>query len=121
MNHTDKPLARVSRGWPHAPLHRLSERGAYIVTAGTYLKKPYLNSPERLDMLLDALFLCAGEFGWSLQAWAILNNHYHHGIVARAADYPWCSAAWFEREATTAFVNTINGFKIDQVKVRDDF
>jgi len=68
MDYTNKALARVPRGWAHSPLHMLSEKGAFIVTAGTYSKKPYLDSPERLDMLLDALFLCAGEFGWSLQA-----------------------------------------------------
>ena len=27
------------RDWPHSPLHRLGEPGAYIVTAGTYLKR----------------------------------------------------------------------------------
>ena len=38
-----------------------------------------------------------------------------------ANQYPWGSAAWFEREATTAHVNTICSFKIDQLKVYDDF
>ncbi len=48
-----------------------------MVTAGTYRKVPYLNSPERLDLAMRMLFDCAVEFGWQLQAWAILSNHYH--------------------------------------------
>jgi len=38
-----------------------------------------------------------------------------------ANQYPWCSAAWFERAASPAQVKTIYGFKIDQVKVEDDY
>jgi hypothetical protein len=28
------------RDWPHSPVHRLAEPGAYIVTAGTYRSEP---------------------------------------------------------------------------------
>jgi len=63
--------------WPHAPMHYLSERGAYIVTAGTYCKVEFLNSPSRLDLALNTLLSCAREFGWRLQAWAVMANHYH--------------------------------------------
>ncbi len=58
--------------WPHAPAHRLGEKGAYMVTAGTYDKYPFLNSAARLDLVLGLLFDCALEFGWQLQAWAVL-------------------------------------------------
>jgi len=63
--------------WPHAPAHRLGEKGAYMVTAGTFEKRHFLNSPERLDLALGLLFACAVEFGWQLQAWAVMSNHYH--------------------------------------------
>ena len=63
--------------WPHAPLHHLVEQGAYMVTCGTYLKQHHLNSSERLNFFRDLLFICSQEFGWQLQAWAILSNHYH--------------------------------------------
>jgi len=72
--------------WPHAPAHRLSENGAYIVTAGTYEKQHFLNSPGRLDLALRLLFECATEFEWQLQAWAVLSNHYH--FVALSPDEP---------------------------------
>jgi putative transposase len=38
-----------------------------------------------------------------------------------ANQYRWCSAAWFERTASPAQVKTIYGFKIDRLKVQDDF
>ena len=48
-------------------------------------------------------------------------NAVKHGLVPVANQYPWCSAAWFERTASVAQVKTIYGFKIDQVKVDDDY
>jgi len=48
-------------------------------------------------------------------------NAVKHGLVAVANQYPWCSAAWFERTASPAQVKTIYGFKIDRVRVPDDF
>src|ERR1700744_2525620 len=71
--------------WPHAPKHWLFEPGIYMVTAGTYQKLPHLNSPERLDFFLDALFKYAGEFDWTLKAWGVLSNHYHF-IASSPAD-----------------------------------
>ena len=71
--------------WPHAPAHWLFEPGIFMVTAGTYLKKPLLNLPERLDFVLDSLFARAEEFGWTLRAWAVLSNHYHF-VASSPAD-----------------------------------
>jgi putative transposase len=48
-------------------------------------------------------------------------NAVHHKLVPVANQYPWCSAAWFERVVTPAMVQTIYSFKTDQVKVEDDF
>ncbi len=48
-------------------------------------------------------------------------NAVKHGLVPVANQYPWCSAAWFERVASPAQVKTIYSFKIDRVKVMDDF
>ena len=48
-------------------------------------------------------------------------NAVHHRLVLVANQYPWCSAAWFERTATPAKVNTIYGFKTDRLRVIDEF
>jgi putative transposase len=48
-------------------------------------------------------------------------NPVKHGLVPKAALYPWCSAAWFERTARPAQVKTIYDFKLDKVKVYDEY
>ena len=174
--------------WPHAPLHQLSTRGTYIVTAGTYKKAHHFRSRDRLSVLQRGLLSVAQQFGWHLEAWSVFSNHYHfvahspdedaynlgpmvgllhektakwinkwddsagrevwhnfwetklthrnsylarlnyvhqnpvkHGLVYVANQYPWCSAGWFERTARPAQVKTIYGFKIDKLKVLDDY
>jgi putative transposase len=48
-------------------------------------------------------------------------NPVKHGLTTNAANYPWCSAAWFLRTASPAQVKTIYSFKIDQLQIPDDF
>lgn len=48
-------------------------------------------------------------------------NPVKHGLVPVANQYPWCSAAWFERTASPAMVKAIYRFKTDVVSVEDDF
>ena len=48
-------------------------------------------------------------------------NPVMHGLVPVANQYPWCSAAWFERESSPAMVKSIYRFKVDRVQVPDDF
>jgi putative transposase len=175
------------KDWPHAPVHRLAGNAVYFVTAGTLHKEHFFDTPEKRDLLERYLLAFAKEYGWQLEAWAVLANHYHfvargspnsrnlgeflhdlHGVTSRelnkhdgvknrrvwfnfrdtkltiqysylarlnyvhqnavrhklvpvANQYPWCSAAWFERTASPAQVKTIYGFKTDRVKVEDDF
>jgi putative transposase len=63
--------------WHHAPVHKLSEKGAYLITAGTYLKQHHFSSPWLLDYLQDATFSFAREYAWNLDAWTFFSNHYH--------------------------------------------
>lgn len=176
--------------WPHAPLHRLSERGTYFVTAGTYRKAHHFRGRDRVSALHRGLLSVAADFGWALEAWAVFSNHYQfvghspdsersarslsrmlgqlhektakwinrldkapgrkvwhnfretrltyqksylarlnyvhqnavkHGLVPVANQYPWCSAAWFERAASAAQVRTIYGMKTDELRVDDEY
>jgi putative transposase len=70
--------------WPHAPIHQLDERGAYIVTAGTYLKHNLFAGAERLTLLHGTLLELAPRYGWRLQAWAVFSNHYHFVAISPA-------------------------------------
>ena len=50
--------------------------------------------------------------------------HYNpalHGVVPLAENYQWCSASWFARNASPAFVATVKSFKTDRLTVPDDF
>jgi putative transposase len=48
-------------------------------------------------------------------------NAVKHGLVPVANQYPFCSAAWFERTASTAMVKSVYRFKTDKVSVPDEF
>ena len=48
-------------------------------------------------------------------------NAVHHGLVPVPNQYPWCSAAWFERETTPAQQKTIYSFGESRIKVPDNF
>jgi len=65
------------RDWPHAPVHRISEHGTCIVTAGTLNKQHHFHTARRLDLLEGKLLELARQYGWHLEAWAVFSNHYH--------------------------------------------
>jgi putative transposase len=48
-------------------------------------------------------------------------NAVHHGLVADAANYRWCSASWFAATARASFVETVGSLTIDRVNVYDEF
>ncbi len=48
-------------------------------------------------------------------------NPVKHKLVLVANQYPWCSATWFERTATSAQVKTIYGFKTDKLQIYDEY
>ena len=162
--------------------------GTFMMTASTYGRGHHFGSRKRLRFLTNNLLEAADRFGWRLEAWADMANHYHwigkspdtgaeelgqliasvhrvsskfvneldgtpgrkvwhnfwetrltfekfylarlhyvnqnpvkHGMVLVAADYPWCLASWFSRHATPAFQKTVASFKIDRLKINDDF
>ncbi len=173
--------------WHHAPMHRISEAGTYIVTAATLDKLHIFKGAERLDYLHRELLTQVRNAGWILEAWAVFSNHYHfvahaqkgseplsnvlgelhrrtsrhvnqldraigrqtwfqfwetrltfeesylarlqyvqqnavkHKLVKIANQYPWCSAAWFEKNATSAQVQKLARIKIDRVHIEDDY
>lgn len=63
--------------WPHAPVHRLSEHGTFIVTASTLQQHHYFRSEELLTMLESNLLELAKLHAVVLEAWAVFSNHYH--------------------------------------------
>jgi len=95
--------------WPHAPIHILREPGAYIVTSGTYLKSHHLRTAPRLGLVQTSLFEVAQEYGWGLQAWAVLSNHYH--FVATSPEQPESLAKMISKlhSVTATELNRMDG------------
>jgi putative transposase len=78
MSTQAKPVPTATLcNWPHSPAHRLSLAGAYMVTAATYQKQEFFNTPTLLTQLTNLLLQRAAAHGWFLQAWAVFPNHYH--------------------------------------------
>jgi len=48
-------------------------------------------------------------------------NAVKHRLVPVANQYPWCSAAWFERTAAPAQVKTIYSFNTEKLNVFDEY
>jgi putative transposase len=61
------------------------------------------------------------EKSWLARLKYVHNNPVHHGVTHQAQEYRWCSAGWFDRSASPAFVASLERFKIDKVAVPDDF
>lgn len=74
----------VYKAWHHSPSHLFVPGGCYIVTAATKGKRPIFGDPERLGLVQSTLLASAEKFGWHLEAWCVLANHYH--FVATAPD-----------------------------------
>jgi len=53
-----------------------------MVTCGTYGKEHFFHGNGRLSLLNDNLLSLAERYGWQLQAWAVLSNHYHFIAVS---------------------------------------
>jgi putative transposase len=72
-----EPSQLEQKCWPHAPSHRVSDHGTFLVTAATLGKQHLFRSEDRLTLLEEKLLLLAREYGWDLEAWAVFSNHYH--------------------------------------------
>lgn len=75
------PISIRMKDWPHAPAHRLSGAGVYMVTAATLHKQHLFAGSDKLTLLEDRLLSLSRRYNWQLEAWAVFPNHYH--FVAR--------------------------------------
>jgi putative transposase len=61
------------------------------------------------------------EKSWLVRLNYVNDNAVHHGLVRTPTAYPYCSAAWFEKNANPGFRRKVRSFKYDRLKVADDF
>jgi putative transposase len=67
----------IYKTYPHNPPHYFVSNAMYIVTGSILYNKRLLTDNERKSLVMDILLERAAHWGWSLEAWAILENHYH--------------------------------------------
>ncbi len=51
----------------------------------------------------------------------VQENPVKHGLGPVATQYRWCSATWFEQRAEPAVRRKLQSFRINQLKIHDDF
>lgn len=67
----------IYKTYLHNPPHYFVPNAMYMVTGSILHKHNLLSEEKRKEFVLQILFEKAKLFGWELQAWAVLNNHYH--------------------------------------------
>ena len=73
----------------HRPPHVYLDNTNYIITVGTMEKIHYFNTDNKKELLKSTLFEAQKLFNFVLQAWTILNNHYHFLLLIRkSSDLP---------------------------------
>lgn len=61
------------------------------------------------------------ERSWIARLKYTHSNAVKHGLVSNSTDYPWCSAAWFERVSSPAFCRTVQRFGLDRIRIFDEY
>jgi putative transposase len=74
----------VYKVYPHNPPHYFVSNAMYMVTGAILHNQHLLIENNRKELVLQTLLERATQLGWDLQAWAILNNHYH--FIAQAPE-----------------------------------
>ena len=74
----------IFKTYPHNPPHYFVPNALYIVTGAVLHNEHLLKSDKHKLLVLGILLERARHWGWDLEAWAILENHYH--FIARAPE-----------------------------------
>jgi REP-associated tyrosine transposase len=67
----------IYKTYLHNPPHYFVPNAMYIVTGSLLYKKRLLTDDKRKSLVLEILLERAARWSWELEAWAILENHYH--------------------------------------------
>lgn len=70
--------------YPHAPAHLFVPGAKYWVTGSAYKHRKFFRAAETKWEMLRILNLGCQKFGWQLEDWVILDDHYH--LMLQASD-----------------------------------
>ncbi|MGZ9164454.1 MAG: hypothetical protein ACXW4Q_14240 [Anaerolineales bacterium] len=77
-------MDEVFRTYLHNPPHYFVPNAMYMVTGAILHKQHLLSENRRKELVLQTLLERTNLLGWVLEAWSILNNHYH--FIAKAPE-----------------------------------
>ena len=67
----------------HRPPHLYLDNATYFITVSTLDKHHYFDTDEKKQLILNTLTSALEKYSYNLDAWVILNNHYHIEIKTR--------------------------------------
>jgi putative transposase len=70
-------MEEIYKVYLHTPPHYFVSNAMYMVTGSIYQKRHLMGENRRKEFFLKTLFDKANRFGWTMEAWAMLGNHYH--------------------------------------------
>jgi len=99
----------IYKVYPHNPPHYFVPNAIYMVTGSTLYKKRLLTSNKHKFLVVEVLLERATHWGWSLEAWAILENHYH--FIAHAPENALTLGKLMKQfhSKTTVMLNKLDG------------
>ena len=74
----------IYKTYLHNPPHYFVPNAIYMVTGSLLHNKHLLTDNKRKSLICEILFERAERWGWELEAWVVLENHYH--FIARAPE-----------------------------------
>ena len=77
-------MESIYKVYPHNPPHYFVPNTMYIVTGSILYKQRLLFGDEHKALVLGILLERAAHWGWEMEAWSILENHYH--FIGRAPE-----------------------------------
>ena len=77
-------MDEIYKTYLHNPPHYFVPNAMYIVTGAILHNEHLLTESRRKEFVLQTLWERSSLLNWNLQAWAVLNNHYH--FIAQAPE-----------------------------------
>jgi len=77
-------MDEVFKVYPHNPPHYFVPNAMYMVTGAILHNQDLHKENSKKEFVLRTLQERSQLLGWQLEAWAVLNNHYH--FIARAPE-----------------------------------
>jgi putative transposase len=70
-------LEEIFKRYQHNPPHLFRPKCKYFITGATYQKKHFLKLDFSKEKTVEYMFKSFEHFGWKIEDWVMLNNHYH--------------------------------------------